>query len=111
MRFFRICAALLAFGLSGCSSQRPLNPPQLITARDTDISLQLFMQATILLGRYYDFNTLEYEDLRDRSARHGHDAIPFMPPIARRATPAFVRAQLTSNSNFFDPTLIGPPFR
>ena len=73
MRYFRIMiVAISALALSDCThSQRPLNPPSLATARDTDVALQLFMQATILLGRYYDFHTLQYEDLQDRSVRHG----------------------------------------
>ena len=62
MRYFRIViTAVSALALSGClRSQEPLNPPQLVTARDTDMAIQLFMQATILLGRYYDFDTLEF---------------------------------------------------
>src|SRR5215216_2973001 len=101
MRYFRILTALLALGLSGClRHQEPLNPPQLVTARDTDLAIQLFMQATILLGRYYDFDTLDYEVLRDRSVRSGYTTLPFMPPIANQATPAFVRERLPSNKNF-----------
>jgi hypothetical protein len=95
MRYFRtVAAGLCALVLSGCSSQRPLNPPVLVTARDTDMAIQLFMQATIMLGRYYGFTTLNYEELRDRSVRHGYEVIPFMPPISRRATPPFAQQSL-----------------
>jgi hypothetical protein len=95
MRYLRICAALLALGLSGClRSQEPLNPPVLVTARDTDLAIQLFMQATILLGRYYGFDTLSYADITDRSVRRGYHVLPFMPPIARRATPRFADGSL-----------------
>lgn len=112
MRIFRICAALLALALSGClRHQEPLNPPQLVTARDSDLAIQLFMQATILLGKYYDFDTLDYEALRDRSVRHGYSTLPFMPPIAHRATPPFVRDKLPSEINFHLEHLKGPQFR
>jgi hypothetical protein len=111
MRYFRVLAALLAFGLSACvTTQRPLNPPVLVTARDTDMAIQLFMQATILLGRYYDFNTLEYDELRDRSVRRGYDTLPFMPPIAHRVTPRFVQKSLPSNRDF-DIKRTGAKFR
>ena len=111
MRYFRIAiVASAALVLSGCGSQRPLNPPALVTARDTDMAIQLFMQATILLGRYYDFHTLRYEELADKSVRHGYEALPFMPPIAGHATPRFVRADLPSNTNF-NIGLLGDDFR
>jgi hypothetical protein len=96
MRFLRtIVTALCALGLSGClRSQEPLNPPQLVTASDTDMAVQLFMQATILLGRYYGFDTLQYADLTDRSVRRGYQVLPFMPPVSRRATPNFTHSKL-----------------
>ncbi len=92
-----ICAALIAVVLSGCGSQRPLNPPALVTARDTDMAIQLFMQATILLARYHGFAALEYEEVRDRSVRHGYPVLPFMPPISGRATPRFDQQTLPSS--------------
>jgi hypothetical protein len=112
MRYFRIIiVAVSALVLSGClRSQQPLNPPTLVTARDTDMAIQLFMQATILLGRYYDFDTLKYEELTDRSVRHGYEVLPFMPPISRRATPRFVRNELPSNKGF-GVDLVGDDFR
>src|ERR1041384_6371024 len=113
MRYFRIAiVASVALVLSGClRHQEPLNPPQLVTARDTDMAIQLFMQATILLGRYYDFDTLDYDLLRDRSVRHGYSTLPFMPPIAHRATPPFKQGSLPSDVNFRLDDLKGAAFR
>jgi hypothetical protein len=111
MRYFGIAVATLALGLSGClGSRQPLNPPQLVTARDTDISIQLFMQATILLARYYGFDTIDYEVVRDKSVRHGYSVLPFMPPVSGRATPPFDPATLGS-SRGFDISLTGADFR
>lgn len=89
MRYLRIFAvAVFALGLSGClGSRQPLNPPQLVTASESDIAIQLFMQATLMVSRYYGYPTLAYEEIRARAARSGLSTLPFMPPIQRRATP------------------------
>jgi hypothetical protein len=85
-------ACVAALGLASCSGPRaPLNPPQLVTDAETDMSLQLFMQATILLSKYYGYQTIKYETISQRSADAGFRTIPFMPPVTVRATP-----QLTS---------------
>lgn len=111
MRYFRILVAGCAFFVSGCmGSRQPLNPPQLVTARDTDISIQLFMQATILLARYYGFDTIDYELVRDKSVRHGYSVLPFMPPVSGRATPPFAQATLGSEQGFHI-SLTGADFR
>ena len=82
------CAVLLSLGAAGCTGPRaPLNPPQLIGDSETDMSLQLFMQATILLARYYGYSTLSYEEISDRAAKAGFSSLPFMPPIVASATP------------------------
>ncbi len=47
------------------------------------------MQATILLGRYYGYNNLDYEEVRSRSVKAGFSAIPFMPPDNVPAVPSF----------------------
>lgn len=83
--------ALLALSLGACSGPRaPLNPPRLIMSGETDLTIQLFMQSTILLARYYGYETIRYADIQARSARGGFNAIPFMPPETVRATPELV---------------------
>lgn len=95
MRYLRAMVAVLALALSGClASQQPLNPPQLVTAREADMAIQLFMQATIMMAKYYGFDTIRYEEVVERSRRRGFSTLPFMPPITRRATPAFVTSSL-----------------
>jgi hypothetical protein len=75
--------------LTNCSGPHaPLNPPQLIGDAETDMSLQLFMQATILLARYYGYQTLSYRDIQSRSLAAGYSTLPFMSPITVRAVPA-----------------------
>jgi hypothetical protein len=99
VRYIRILVSVCALSLSAClGSQQPLNPPQLVTARDSDMAIQLFMQATILLARYYGFDTIQYEEIRDRSVRHGYSVIPFMPPVSGRATPRLNPSTLTFNN-------------
>jgi hypothetical protein len=88
LRVGAVCAALLLL-LSGCY-RSPLNPPRLVTNRTTDMQIQLFMQATILLANYYGYSTIHYAEIRERSARAGFDIIPFMPPETVRATPELV---------------------
>ena len=82
------CTGLL-FLLAGCF-RSPLNPPRLVTNNNTDMTIQLFMQATILLANYYGYSTIQYAEIRERSARAGFDIIPFMPPETVRATPQLV---------------------
>ena len=54
------------------------------------MSVQLFMQATILLANYYGYTTIRYADIQERSASAGFQIIPFMPPETVRATPELV---------------------
>lgn len=90
MRYLRVATIALAIALGGCKSARaPINPPQLVSDQETDMAVQLFMQATILLARYYGYQTLDYEIIREKSARAGFSALPFMPPETVPATPAF----------------------
>jgi hypothetical protein len=84
---FFICAALLT---GGCWTRGPLNPPRLVMTSDTDMTIQLFMQATILLSNYYGYNTIRYSEIRERASRSGLSMIPFMPPETVRATPELV---------------------
>lgn len=82
-------ACVVALGLAGCSGPKaPLNPPQLVTDLETDMSLQLFMQSTLLLSKYYGYQTIKYEDFYDRSTKAGFNTLPFMPPVSVRAVPA-----------------------
>jgi hypothetical protein len=57
---------------------------------DSDMTIQLFMQATILLANYYGYNTIRYSEIRERASRSGLSMIPFMPPETVRATPELV---------------------
>jgi hypothetical protein len=75
--------------LAGCY-RSPLNPPRLVTNSTTDMSIQLFMQATILLSNYYGYSTIRYADIQERAARSGLQLLPFMPPETVRATPELV---------------------
>jgi hypothetical protein len=113
MRYFRIATiAVCALGLSGCfRSQEPLNPPQLTTVRDTDMSIQLFMQATLLLGSYHGFSTLEYSALRDASARNGFEVLPFMLPISDTAAPALAKVKFEIPLDPDGRQIVGEAFR
>jgi hypothetical protein len=82
-----VCVSLL---LGGCWSKQPLNPPRLVTASETDMSIQLFMQATLLLAHYYRFQTIQYSDFEARASRAGLVTLPFMPPETVRATPELI---------------------
>ena len=72
-----ICATLL---MGGCWTRGPVNPPRLVMTSDTDMTIQLFMQATILLANYYGYNTIRYSEIRERASRSGLNMISFMPP-------------------------------
>lgn len=61
------------------------------------------MQATVLLGRYYGYETLDYEEVKDRSEKAGFSALPFMAPETISATPRFRRQTLVSWKPTFDP--------
>lgn len=81
----------LALTLTACSGPRPpLNPPRLVLSTQTDMAIQLFMQATILLSNYYGFKTIRYSEIQERSNRAGFSTLPFMPPETVRATPELV---------------------
>lgn len=100
MRFGVVAAVCVAaFGLAGCAksaSKQPLNPPQLVGDQETEMAVQLFMQATITLARYYGYDTLAYDDVRDRSQKAGFSVLPFMPPETIPATPGFRKTTLKS---------------
>jgi hypothetical protein len=86
-----IAGICLALTLAGCLGPRPaLNPPRLVLSTQTDMSIQLFMQATILLSNYYGFKTIRYSEIQERSNRAGFSTLPFMPPETVRATPELV---------------------
>jgi hypothetical protein len=87
-RVVALCAALLLL-LSGCY-RSPLNPPRLVTNKTSDMSIQLFMQATILLSNYYGYSTIRYADIQERAAASGLRLLPFMPPEAVPATPELI---------------------
>jgi len=83
--------ACVALVLAGCSGPKaPLNPPRLVMSDQTDMAIQLFVQATILLANYYHFETMPYAEFQTRTARGGFNALPFMPPETVRATPELV---------------------
>jgi hypothetical protein len=75
--------------VAGCY-RSPLNPPRLVTNSASDMSIQLFMQATILLSNYYGYSTIRYADIQERAAQSGLQLLPFMPPETVRATPQLV---------------------
>lgn len=85
----RLLILLFVVALAGCRNQQ-LNPPRLVLDTETDASIQLFVQATILMMRSYGFDTITYEDIQARSAAAGFRTIPFMPPDTIRATPKIV---------------------
>jgi hypothetical protein len=63
----------------------------------TDVAIQLFIQATILLSSYYHFETTSYTVIRERSAQAGFSTLPFVPPETVRATPDLVTLANTSD--------------
>lgn len=92
-RVFGVCVLTLL--LAGCAGPKsPSNPPRLVSSNETDLSIQLFMQATILLGRYYGFDKLDYEAVREKSTQAGFETLPFMQPQIKSAVPSFKRASL-----------------
>jgi hypothetical protein len=56
----------------------------------TDMAIQLYMQSSILLSNFYGFQTVQYSEIQERSARAGFSTLPFMPPETVRATPELV---------------------
>jgi hypothetical protein len=94
-----ICAAALSLivGLTGCAKQ-PVNPPRLILDGDAEMTIQLFMQATILLSRKYGFvPTISYAELQTRSVRAGFRPVPLAIPDTFRATPD-LRTRMVTDS-------------
>lgn len=79
-----VCVALIT---TGCA-RAPLNPPRLVMSSDTDMTVQLFMQSTILLANYYGYTNVRYADIRERARRSNVNMIDFVIPEAIRATPA-----------------------
>ena len=92
---FRAIFLSLLVGLTGCAKQ-PINPPRLIIDNDTDMTIQLFLQATILLSRAYGFEPMPYEEIQARTVRAGFKTIPLMIPDTIRATPD-LRARMISD--------------
>ena len=91
-----LLACVFSLALGACSNglRQPLNPPQLIGDEETEMSIQLFMQATILMVKYYGYETLAYETVREKSAKAGFSTLPFMPPEKIKATPGFKKRSL-----------------
>lgn len=92
MNYFRkvriVTVVAGALGLSGCfKASQSINPPQLISASETDVAVQLFMQATLMVARYYNYPTLSYVSLSERAQLAGVSTVPFMPLVTVRATP------------------------
>ena len=58
---------------------------------ETDATIQLFVQASILMSQAYGFQTIPYEEIQFGSERAGFRTIPFMPPDTIRATPQYIR--------------------
>ncbi len=85
----RVLIVVLSWSLvlGGCGVRQPLNPPRLVTADQTDMSIQLFMQATLLLAHYYHFPTAQYSQIQAQAVSAGFSALPFMPPETVPATP------------------------
>jgi len=95
-------AVMFSLMVSGCTGTRqPLNPPRLIMDAETDMAIQLFMQSTILMARYYGFSTIAYSTIQEKSVRAGFRSLPFMPPDTVRATPPLV-----NNGNSFNVGLL-----
>jgi hypothetical protein len=78
-----VCVALIS---TGCS-RAPLNPPRLVMSSSTDMTVQLFMQSTILLANYYGYDNIRYADIRARARRSNVTMIDFVIPEAIQATP------------------------
>lgn len=70
--------------------RQPLNPPRLVTDSETELAIQLFMQATLFLAQYHGYATISYEEFSTRSSKAGFRTLPLMPPIAVPATPTLV---------------------
>jgi hypothetical protein len=96
VKYFAVFASIISLSLMGCRTTQPLNPPQLVTDSSTDMAIQLFMQATILLANYYGYKTISYDVIEEKSARAGYATLPFMPPIAARATPKLINLTIPS---------------
>lgn len=98
MSYAKVILAVVVLGVTGCSGPKaPLNPPQLVSDSETDMSIQLFMQATILLSKYYGYETIQYEDFQDRSQRAGFATLPFMPPVTTRAVPRLTNLKVVTD--------------
>lgn len=90
--FVALSLSALSAGLAACGNstlKQPLNPPQLVGDGETSMSIQLYMQATILMARYFGYRTLSYETVREKSEKAGFATLPFMPPEKAMATPNF----------------------
>jgi len=94
VRFFA-CAGLIVLVLAACRTPRQaaLNPPRLVNVHETDMAIQLFMQASILMANIYGFRTISYSEIQERSERAGFSVLPFMPPESIRATPRLVNLE------------------
>jgi hypothetical protein len=87
---FRTLILIFMIVLGGCRYQA-VNPPRLIMDSETDATIQLFVQASILMAQAYGFQTVRYEDIQLRSERAGFRTIPFMPPDTIRMTPRYIQ--------------------
>jgi hypothetical protein len=93
---FRALVLVFVLGLVGCRNQ-PLNPPRLVMDSETDASIQLFVEASILMLQAYGFETIPYEQIQFRSERAGFAAIILQGSM-----------RATSISNFSRTTWVSP---
>jgi hypothetical protein len=91
---FRALLLIFALGLGGCKTE-PLNPPRLVLDNETDTSIQLFIQASIIMLQAYGFATIPYSEIQFKSERAGFRTIPFMPPQPVRAMPPLINTSVT----------------
>lgn len=95
---FRV--VVFAIGLGGCGWGGPLNPPRLVSSGETDTSIQLFIQASILMLQAYGFSTVPYEDIQFRSERAGFQTLPFVMPTTGRVTPQLINGMAPPKADY-----------
>ncbi|RTM06393.1 MAG: hypothetical protein EKK33_32715 [Bradyrhizobiaceae bacterium] len=98
--FFRV--VVVTIGLGGCGWGGALNPPRLVSSGETDTSIQLFIQASILMLHAYGFRTVPYEEIQFRSERAGFQTLPFVPPPTIKATPQLIAGMSTASVTAID---------
>ena len=90
--FTLLMVVFFSVSSAGCyqGPRLPLNPPRLVTDSETDMAVQLFMQATLFLAQYHGYETITYAEISSRSEKAGFRMLPLMPPNSVRATPALI---------------------